>query len=807
MNGADYDECKAAFIDLSKKYENSNRNEAITRLAFINDFISCLGWDVTKDCVAEDLIQEDVHSKQYADYVLMCPQRSLVIEAKREGNLFELPVGKGKREYKLKNLCDDVEHLKEAIVQVTKYAQDRGIPLVAVSNGHQLVAFVAIRMDGVAPKDGKALVFKSLDHMVEDFARLWNALSKESVQQQLLYKTLTGKNAKPMPTKLAKLLHRYPDVKKRDVYQANLQILSELIIEDLASAKSLETEFLTECYCQSGALSQYALISREILKARYAALFDVAEGAKPPVVQAAKNKKGVSSELLAESLSRRPILLVGDVGAGKTEFIRYLIKVSAVDEFKKAISLYIDLGSKAIITKSVAEAVLDLLPEEIEANCQVNIEDNAFVSSVYYLDLAHFDKKSIYAQLQGVNDTLFVEKRIDFLSAKIADKKGHLKRSLDYISKNQSKQVIVFIDNVDQRDYDVQQAAFLVAQEMAANWSVTVYIALRPESYNRSLNEGALSGYHPKAFSIAPPRIDEVIVKRLKFARKMTTGKIKIPALSPGIDLGTFDTALRAFIETIERNSEIPECIDNISGGNVRKALDFILDFFGSGHVELQRIVDSYMKGIQINISLREFMRAIIYGDAKFYDPDKSPIANIFDVVTLDRKEHFLVPLMIASLELIASRITTGDIGFVPTIQIYDTLQSMGFSPFQIEAAIRRSVKSRLLEVPGRTPLLEKSPIPELVRITSVAAYHTKRLPMYFEYLDAVVIDTPIVDFDFSLTILNVEDLDQKLVRVKRFLSYLNDSFVELINHRNIYDWPTLSAEALKRVDSIVQRI
>jgi hypothetical protein len=40
-------------------------------------------------------------------------------------------------------------------------------------------------------------------------------------------------------------------------------------LQDIVKAKELEDDFLRECYCTSGALSQYALITRDILKSRY----------------------------------------------------------------------------------------------------------------------------------------------------------------------------------------------------------------------------------------------------------------------------------------------------------------------------------------------------------------------------------------------------------------------------------------------------------------------------------------------------------------------------------------------------------
>ena len=48
-----------------------------------------------------------------------------------------------------------------------------------------------------------------------------------------------------------------------------------------------------------------------------------------PTIVPAVDKKGISQEPIAESLSKRPILVLGDVGVGKSMFFRYFINIDA----------------------------------------------------------------------------------------------------------------------------------------------------------------------------------------------------------------------------------------------------------------------------------------------------------------------------------------------------------------------------------------------------------------------------------------------------------------------------------------------
>jgi hypothetical protein len=141
-------------------------------------------------------------------------------------------------------------------------------------------------------------------------------------------------------------------------------------------------------------------------------------------------------------------------------------------------------------------------------------------------------------------------------------------------------------------------------------------------------------------------------------------------------------------------------------------------------------------------------MRAIIYGDFEHYEPSASPITNIFDISSPDGREHFLLPNILAFVE------TTGrseQEGFVEAHQVHDFCQSLGFFPSQIETALRKAVANRLLDA---SPLFTDDP-PLAFRITTAGSYTYRELPHLFFYLDAMTVDTPIVDRDVKGHILD----------------------------------------------------
>ncbi len=792
----DYSICRDRVADLADwYYQNAaQRNEATTRLQLIDRlFFDCLGWS------RDDVYLEEPHDCKYADYTFLFPRKLLIVEAKKEGVYFELPAGPPRLDQSIQSLLKTTPELRAAIEQVARYCQQRGVPYAAVTNGHQLVVFVASRADGKPPFEGQAIVFSSLVQMRDSFLDLWNLLSKDALEHQLLRSRLIGQSEVNLPRKLSAVIRPYPGTKGRNPFQSSIKAVSEFILEDVVRARELERTFLRACYCASGALSEYSLLNKQMLQARYAALFD-AERPGPATAPAVEYGV-VNPELLAQSFSRRPILLIGDVGVGKTTFIRRFI--SDDPSFATtAIAIYIDFGSVGTLTTDLRLYIVDEIDRQLVEDCQIDTQEELFVRRIYSPELNRFGA-GVNKPLKAKKPGLYQQKEIEFLEQLSGNREEHVRRALAEISHAHRKQIVIFLDNTDQRTEQDQQAVFLIAQEMADRWQAMIYVTLRPETYHASMRRGALTGYHPKAFTIAPPRVDRVIRKRLIFGLRLTSGQIPLgaPVRASHLDLTSLEILLRVFLRSTNRadasprKDDVMRCLENVSSGNVRLALDLVRGFFGSGHVDTQKIITKVKDEGGYFIPLHEFHRAIIYGDNVHYDPSRSPIANILDITTVDPKEHFLQPIIIAYLRHPA--IERSDEGFVPVEKVYEYCQGLSFMPEQIDVAIIRCFSKRLIETAAR-----RIPIPGKidgfgVRPTPIGLYHIHELLGNFSYLDAIIVDTPILDAELEQHINEAHTLAERVERVLVFREYLDRAWSFFHSPDLPLDWKDKSTELL----------
>jgi hypothetical protein len=281
-----------------------------------------------------------------------------------------------------------------------------------------------------------------------------------------------------------------------------------------------------------------------------------------------------------------------------------------------------------------------------------------------------------------------------------------------------------------------------------------------------------------------------VIKRRVQFALDQLerTGRLAWFPEGVSVQADILKQYLTALLQSFERNADLVEFIDNVSGGNVRRALDFVGTFVGSGHVDTAKILEAIDHSGSYTVTVHEFVRAVIFGDFEYFNPEASPIANLFDVSTADAREHFLLPILLAEIEVTGEK--QGEEGYVALEHVYSTAQAMGYSPYQIKSCLDSAFDGKLLEM---TPRFGGPDAVAACRITTVGAYTVQRLVRFFTYVDAMTTDTPVLDYLYRARITNVKFIGDRVQRAEYFRNYLDKSWNGLGEHEPVFDWPSVS--------------
>jgi GTPase SAR1 family protein len=507
-----------------------------------------------------------------------------------------------------------------------------------------------------------------------------------------------------------------------------------------------------------------------------------------------------SSKILAEALARRPLILIGDVGVGKTSFLKHLIQVSATEVFKDAISIYFDLGSKAALSATPKDALLDQIEIVIRKGLGANKADTSILDVIYKDDLSDFDT-GLVGQLKDVDPPSFLRKRIELLEGLMSRREVHLRLVLSHLAEQDGRQVIFILDNADQRSPEIQSEAFLIAQELCASWDAMVFIALRPQTFHSSKRSGAVSAYPSKVFVIPPPKLEEAIDKRLAFAQKIAEGRIPVQGLE-GVTLHLDSLALliKCLRRSFHRNTELLEFLINISAGNIRLAVEIVARFFGNPNVQSEKIVRIESEGGEYLIPVHEFAKTALLGDYSHFQESSSVASNVFAIEFADPREHFL-SLYILGYMTGASVVGGSGDGFVSVNELIDEMQKLGYRPEQIHAHMVRLTRKKLIEAAERRTLetdedLRVHGMPDVFRATSLGAYVAKKWASEFSYLEAMSYDTPLMDAELRTDLaktVNDDRLHSRYERARGFRDYLSAIWQQM-ESKQYFDWNNLVA-------------
>ena len=377
---------------------------------------------------------------------------------------------------------------------------------------------------------------------------------------------------------------------------------------------------------------------------------------------------------------------------------------------------------------------------------------------------------------------------VTFIESFTNEPERYMALVMKFIRRSHNKSVAVFFDNLDRRSDDIQEQAFLRAAAMANDWGVLVFVCLRPGTMQRSSAAGVLDTMAPRTLVIPQPDIGIVLRKRFQYAGRYAARDLPSEAYVHGrfgdATEKQLPEASRFFFmcdQSIHRNQALAEQYEAVSNGNIRKVMDYVKKVVTSQHLDTHKIIAILNDEGEYTLAAHETLRAMIYGPFIHFEPNTSLFTNLFDISHADPSEHFSRVLLLDYCQRHANSVAR--YGFIAVTTLQDYMTSLGYSANHITETLSLLVKRNCLEGQDeyRDRETETPMLGEDVRITSLGSFHITTLVRTFQYMDAVTVDTPILDDETRASIKDLQHIRDRLKRARIFTAYL-DRQVECIN-------------------------
>jgi hypothetical protein len=451
----------------------------------------------------------------------------------------------------------------------------------------------------------------------------------------------------------------------------------------------------------------------------------------PPDVRALADGQGLRAprlgaleldfiDFLLHYKQNRLLSVVGNVGVGKTTFIRYVLEHLRAE--CPSLGHFVPLVLNCLAIGTNSPSYRDLLYELFRAIKRHQVTSTkAGKSGEHILNLSIDEAQSEVGSLGGGD--LSSSQFLHFLKQLRASAIG-------------LEPIIVF-DNLDQLDPDAVSKICTLGRAVYLTTQLCVVTAMRPATYRTQVERDFEKSAMPRfSVDIEPPDLRAVIRSRLGKALKERTS-LRMSTGPFVLTVDDIEESLNSLSDKVltPRNQEV--FLRDICGDNVRKALVSFEYFLRYRDLKFQ-LLFATKSSVEPTEELHgtwfdHFLDGLMVGDREFYQDGSSPISNIL-VFQWNGRDDFLILYWCLSLLNWAGRYTKAS-------ELASWTHKLGYEDDMVLAALEHLLHRRLVYCPSREGRLECR---SEVMLSRSGAYYLDRLLRNPQYIYQAVYDVPL---------------------------------------------------------------
>lgn len=602
------------------KTEQDARIHIIDRI-----LVEILGWD------REGIRTESHIESGYIDYLLSAGGKDrLVIEAKRTSKLLIDTRQPRMGWYKVGGPV--LQSASEGLEQAKRYCTDAAVLFSALTTGLEWIGFWALRTDGKPPKDGKAVVFPSLEAIQQNFATFYDLFSPEGMIANLYQVHIHEQEG--LRVSKNEILEAVIDVSERHLLPKTplLRDLETIYSNFFSTISGEDPDMLAKCFMESKE-SRAADESLEKITNQLLNKIDIVNSKEGAELQD-------EIRTAIESQKGEFVLIVGNKGAGKSTFINRFFRLVLDKQLRNScLILNLDLANSDGNQATIFEWLIDKLKTELEMNLfkdgYPTYED---LQGVFFSDYQRWSNGQ-YKPLYQRDKDAFKEKFGELIGDLIVNKpKEYVEELLkNSISSRKLMPCIVF-DNTDHYPQSFQESVFQFAQSIYRECFSFIICPITDRTVWQLSKSGPLQSYDHRDFYLPVPSTKEVLTKRVEFIKLKAQEDPKTSReyfTRKGIRLTIPDvTAFALSVEDIFVNEDyVGRMVGWLANFDIRRGLQIDKRIITSPIIDISELVTAYAVGKRFHPQRLTIKKALLMGDYNhFYQQDSSFVLNLFEV-------------------------------------------------------------------------------------------------------------------------------------------------------------------------------
>ena len=486
------------------------------------------------------------------------------------------------------------------------------------------------------------------------------------------------------------------------------------------------------------------------------------------------------------------MLIIGNVGSGKTTFIRWFkrrfLEPNHPELAAKCDWIFMNMN----LAPNSQQEIYNWIKKEFLKQIQENHSEIAFKSletirHIFRNEIADFDNG--IGQLLKADESRYSYELYKLLKDKSEDDEKMLIGILNHLKGDYGLIPIVVLDNCDKRSRDTQLLMFDVAQWLRSNFKCIVIMPMRDNTYDTYKDEKPLDTIvKDLVFRIDPPDLLKVLQARLEYISRSTKQNTKEYKLKNGMTVRIGSDELveyyKSIMMAIRQSSMIRNIFYRLSDKNTRKGIELFEDFCKSGHITADEIFQIRATDGICKIPDYKFLNVILRKNRRYYNGEESGFINLFGS---DYRDDFPDPFIRIDIlqyvnESKKSITQEENIGFCQYNDIIRRMEVIGHKSAVAKREMNYLIKKGLLRTESQLNCSNQN---DLIKITIPGMLHLNMLN-YVGYLAACSENVYFKNTDTVTKISNRLKCDNYLSRLSMYLN-ANDLIEYLSEYRKEY--------------------